>query len=186
MDDEKKVATATIKIDKEQHGGKVRGTINGQKFELPVGTDVEVTGEQLSVLSDSNVAFDVVKPLDEAEDEGSSSASTVEDTAIRLETDQGGEESMQQDTPELSQRTDEELAKDSQEASKEQAGEQADDGEDGDEKQDEGDDSADLPGLSGKTTAQLEEIAKAEGVDLSSASTNDDRKKAIEDARNAK
>ena len=40
--------------------------------------------------------------------------------------------------------------------------------------------------LTGKTTADLEQIAKNEGVDLTDAKTNADRVKAIEEARAAK
>ena len=43
--------------------------------------------------------------------------------------------------------------------------------------------SDELPAYKGKTTAQLQKIAKAEGIDLSGCSTNDEREAAIAAAR---
>lgn len=45
--------------------------------------------------------------------------------------------------------------------------------------------SGEAPTLSGLKTAELEAVAKAEGVDLSGATTNDERRAAIEAARGA-
>lgn len=78
---------ATVTFDKTHHGGKVRGAVNGQRFEFDVGTPVKVTEAQLNVLRDSNAVFTIETPLaGEAADEGSSAASReIGHTAIRGE-----------------------------------------------------------------------------------------------------
>lgn len=121
---DKKAQTATIRFDKDKHGGTVRGAVNGQAFEFPVDTDVEVTAAQLEALTQSNSTFTTVKPLDEDADVGSSASSTLEGTAMRLEEPPAtpkDEDGNPAPTPELSQRTDEELTQQSQQASKDQA-----------------------------------------------------------------
>lgn len=116
--------TATIKFDKTHHGGRVRGAVNGQKFDLPVGVDVQVTAAQLEALQASDAKFEIVTPLaGEDADEGSSASSTLTGTATRLEpaaqaTAPDGE---LKDPPELKQTTDEELLKGGQQANAEQA-----------------------------------------------------------------
>lgn len=119
--------TAIINIDKVKHGGAVRGAVNGQKFELPVGSDVTVTEAVLNNLRDSHVEFSTVSPLaGEDADEGSSASSTVTGTALRAEpvTDPAprDEDGNPLPPPELRQITDKELTGGAdQEASQEQA-----------------------------------------------------------------
>lgn len=115
--------TATIKFDKTHHGGRVRGAVNGQKFDLPVGVDVQVTAAQLEVLQASDAKFEIVTPLaGEDADEGSSASSTVTGTATRLEpAAQATAQGELKDPPELKQTTDEELLKGGQQANAEQA-----------------------------------------------------------------
>lgn len=120
---DKEVATATIKFDKDKHGGTVRGAVNGRRFEFPVDKDVQVTADQLEALNESHATFTTIKPLDEDADEGSSASSTATGTAIRL----GEEDGTLTPVPnegqptELSQRTDEELTQEGQKVSQAQA-----------------------------------------------------------------
>lgn len=123
---EAKKNTATIKIEKDNatHRGVVRGAHNGKKFELPVGKEIEVTEGQLNALRDSRVDFTTVSPLaGEDADEGSSASSTVTGTAFRAETNDEENKALDSGDAELSQRTDEQLRTDSQEAAAEAAGE---------------------------------------------------------------
>lgn len=111
--------TATIKIEKDNpsHRGVVRGAVNGQRFELEVGKEVQVTRAQMAALKDSRVEFTTVTPFaGEDADEGSSASSTVTGTAIRAEPPERVNEGLAQGDHELSQRTDEELKAESQEA----------------------------------------------------------------------
>lgn len=118
---------AVIHIDKVKHGGAVRGAVNGQRYELPVGSDVPVSEAILNSLRDSHVEFSIVTPpAGEAADEGSSAASTVEHTAIRGEDPVAGaptdEDGKLLDPPELRQIPDAELTNGAdQRASEEQA-----------------------------------------------------------------
>jgi hypothetical protein len=119
-------ATATIKFDKVQHGGVVRGAVNGQKFEFPVDKEVQVTAAQLAVLNDSHAKYETISPLaGEDADEGSSASSTIGGTATRMEPANSGTqvdaEGNLVDPPELRQVTDEELKSGSQEANADQA-----------------------------------------------------------------
>ncbi|MGH6783600.1 MAG: hypothetical protein ACREBP_03150 [Sphingomicrobium sp.] len=122
---EGKAGTATINISKEKHGGTVRGAINGQKFELPVGKDVQVTEGQLNALRDSHVEFTTVTPLAGAgADEGSSASAELQGTATRLEpaAPKLDAEGKPIAAPELRQITDKELTDGTdQKTSKEQA-----------------------------------------------------------------
>lgn len=115
---------ATIKIEKGERRGRVRGAVNGQQFDLPVDAEVQVTAAQLTALTNSGVKFSTITPLaGEDADEGSSASSTIGGTATRLDppnvaVDGEGEP---KDPPELRQVTDEELTKGSQEANAAQA-----------------------------------------------------------------
>jgi len=104
--------TAVIKFDGKTHRNIIRGAVNGQRYEFPVDTDVTVTGEQLQSLRESNVSFDIVSPLaGEDADEGSSASSTEKGTAIRAEPPpQAVNPALDVGVPELSQRTDAEIA----------------------------------------------------------------------------
>jgi hypothetical protein len=131
--DSKAAATATIKISKEKHGGTVRGAVNGQRFELPVGSDVQVTAAQLEALNASHVEYEVVTPLPNGSEdaaEGSAASSTLTGTANRLEpanpTPPVDGDGNPLPTPELRQITDEELKSASQEEGAAQAEEKAD------------------------------------------------------------
>lgn len=78
--------TAVIRFEKSDHRGRVRGAVNGQKFEFPVDKDVTVTAAQLGALRDSNRTFTTVTPLaGEGADEGSSAPSTLHGTAFRAD-----------------------------------------------------------------------------------------------------
>jgi hypothetical protein len=176
--------TATINISKDKHGGTVRGAVNGQRFDLEVGKDIPVTEQVLASLDQSHVDYRLVSPLaGEDAGEGSPASSTVESTAIRLETPTDGEGANDPDAEpvELQQRTDRELTEESQEASRQNA-ETGTFDHDGDG-QPGGSEPKDPPALSGKTTEELNTIAKDEGVDLSEAKTNKDRRELIEKAR---
>lgn len=78
--------TATINLDKGVHGGTVEGAVNGQRFSVEVGSDQQVTAEQLEALNNSHAVFSTVSPLaGEDAAEGSAASSTVEGTAFRLD-----------------------------------------------------------------------------------------------------
>lgn len=113
-------ATATIKFDKTHHGGKVRGAVNGQRFEFDVGKDVQVTAAQLSALQDSGAKFEIVTPLaGEDADEGSSASSTLTGTATRAEEPKPGATGADgelKDPPELKQTPDSEIKTAAQDA----------------------------------------------------------------------
>lgn len=116
--------TAVIKFDKDHHGGRVRGAVNGQKFDLPVDSDVTVTEDQLNALNDSGAKFTVVTPLggDEGAGEGSSAPSTtIEGSATRLEPVVEGEGEGQAPAPVLQQVTDKELIENAQTGNIEEA-----------------------------------------------------------------
>jgi hypothetical protein len=127
-------ATATIRIDKVRHGGKVRGAVNGQRFELAVGSDVQVTEAQLNALRDSHVEFETITPLPTGSvgaAEGSAAPSTLEGTATRLEpatnVQLDGEGNVRP-TPELQQTTDKDFLEGSQTANLEEAAKAAGEG----------------------------------------------------------
>lgn len=117
---------AVINIDKI-HGNVVRGAVNGQRFELPVGKDTPVSEAILNNLRNSHVDFSIVTPpAGEGADEGSSAPSTVEHTAIRAEDAPAGaptdEDGNLLDPPELRQIPDADLTDGAdQRASAEQA-----------------------------------------------------------------
>ena len=103
---------ATINFDKAAHGGVVRGAVNGQAFEFPVDSDVQVNKEQLEALNNSGATFKTVTPLaGEGAAEGSAASSTVSANPIPLDpvvpkTDADGNPLP---VPELRQITDKEL-----------------------------------------------------------------------------
>lgn len=116
--------TATIKIEKGERRGRVRGAVNGQPFDLPVDQEVQVTAGQLAALNNSGVKFSTITPLaGEDADEGSSASSTVKGTATRLDpaAQATGADGELRDPPELKQITDEELLKGSQDVNAAQA-----------------------------------------------------------------
>lgn len=123
--------TAVIRFDGKTHRCKIRGAVNGQRYEFPVDKDVTVTGEQLQALRDTNVSFDLKSPLaGEDADEGSSASSTETGTAIRAEPPaEAINPALEQGVPELSQRTDAELA-DAQKAAEDAAKAEAATGDD--------------------------------------------------------
>lgn len=77
---------AVVNFDKAHHGGQVRGAVNGQPFTFPVDGDVSVTAEQLEVLTNSGARFSTVTPLEGAAEGSAAPSTTVEGTAIRLQT----------------------------------------------------------------------------------------------------
>lgn len=137
--------TAVIRFEKDKHRGRVRGAVNGQSFDFPVGSDVTVNAAQLSVLTDSGKSFTTVTPLAGVDaDEGSSASTTAEHTATRLSapnegadgkpTQQVGEDGEPLPPHELRQITDADLTSGAdQKASQEQAEGEGGDGPKGDD-----------------------------------------------------
>jgi hypothetical protein len=102
-----KVKTATVHITDDTHRNFVEGAHNGVRFKVPVGKDVQVNEGAFTALKDSGVKMNVIEPLPgEAVDEGSSAASTLEGTAIRLGGGADNNITPEGEPAELSQRPD--------------------------------------------------------------------------------